>query len=451
MDIVIKNGTVINAGCTFRADVGIRNGRIIALGEDLSGQENIDASGKYVLPGLIETNAYLESPFGNTRSTDNFFKGSQAAAAGGVTTLIDRVMPLPDEDLNEAIRNRRDLADPQVAIDYSLHICLPRLDENSLAEIPGLVDQGYPSFEAMLYDPFAHQALSEASLLRLMNAMQSSNSLLVLHCGSQTLMQHLRQQYPLPAEDAPIPDYPRLWPPAAEAASVLQALSLAAHFETPLFLDGLSTSAALDVLAHHHALPSQVNVSCHLHHLTHSETSYAQKNGRHYACLPPLRSTSDSEALWQALSAGLIQVVASAHRGFTHAQKKLGQDLAAIPPGFANLSALLPVLHDQGVAAKRFSMMHLVALLSSYPAQIFGLHQKGAVAIGKDADLVIFDPAARQTLSCAQMHTGSDFSIYEGEEVHGTVDMTFSRGKIVFDAGRFMGEQGAGHFIPRRL
>lgn len=451
MDIVIKNGTVINAGSMFRADVGIRGGKVVALAEELSGQENIDASGKYILPGLIETHAYLESPFGNTRSTDNFFKGTQAAAAGGVTTLIDRVVPLPDEDLNEAIRNRRDLADPQVAVDYSLHVCLTRLEESILEEIPGLVDQGYPSFEAMLYDPFPQQTLSETSLLRLMKAMQSSNSLLILHCGSQALMSHLRQHYVLPAEDEPILNYPRLWPAEAEAAAVLQALSLAHQFDTALFLDGISSAAALDILAKYHQLPSQVNASCHLHHLSHTEAAYAQKDSRNYACLPPLRQTADQEALWNGLAAGLIQVVASSHRGFTQAQKKLGHDLASIPPGFANLAALLPMLHDQGVAAKRFSMMNLVALLSAYPAQIFGLHQKGAVAVGKDADIVLFDPSARQTLSCAQMHTASDFSIYEGQEVHGTVEMTFSRGKIVFDAGRFVGEQGAGQFVPRRL
>jgi len=451
MDIVIKNGTVINAGSMFRADVGIRNGKIVALAEDLSGQENIDASGKYILPGLIESHAYLESPFGSTRSVDNFFRGTQAAASGGITTLIDRVVPMPDEDLQEAIRNRRDLAEPQVAIDYSLHICINRLDEQVLEQIPQLVDQGYPSFEAAMYDLDARQALSDSALIQLMKTLQSSNSLLLLHCGNQALLTHLRRQYPLNSDQEAIPHYAEVWPAEAESMGVLKALSLARHFETPLFLHNLSTAEAVQTLSQYHHLASRVHASCSLHHLTHTAAVYAEKEGRNYTCMPPLRSERDRQFLLNHLGTGPIQVVSSSHRSFTQAQKKLGSDMPSIPAGFANLGALLPVMHQQGVGHKHLNLMQLVGLLSAAPAQIFGLSSKGSVAIGKDADLVIFDPKERLNLSSAQMHTESDISLYDQEDVQGSVEMTLSRGKIVFESGRFVGEQGAGQFVARRL
>lgn len=451
MDIVIKNGTVINSGDSFKADIGIRNGKIVALGDDLSGMENIDATGKYILPGLIEVHSYLESPFGNTRSIDNFYRGSQAAACGGVTTIIDRVVPTLDESLSEAIENRRELADAQVAIDYSLHVCMTRVEDSLLEEIPALVSQGYPSFEAYMSCREAECSLSEADMLLLMQALGETNSMLLLHCGSQALLDHLRAQYPIPEQGEAIPRYPDLFPPEAEATGVLQAISLARHFETPIYLHNLSSWDAIQILSQYHHLVPRVHAGCSLHHLTHTRNSYQLPDGRNYTCTPPLRRDSDTQALWGGLVSGLLQVVGSTHRAFTREQKKLGSDLASIPEGFANLGALLPVLFQKGVVGKRLSLIQLVGLLSTWPAQIFGLSNKGSVSIGKDADLVIFDPMERSQLTAATLHTESDFCLYEGLEVAGRVEMTLSRGKIVAENGRFVGEQGAGQFIPRRL
>ena len=451
MDIVIKNGTVINSGDSFKADIGIRNGKIVALADDLSGMENIDASGKYILPGLIEVHSYLESPFGNTRSLDNFYRGSQAAACGGVTTLIDRVVPTPDESLGEAISSRRELADPQVAIDYSLHVCMTRVEDSLLEEIPALVNKGYPSFEAYMSCREPEYALSEADLLMLMQALGETNSMLLLHCGSQALLDHLRTQYPLPEGSEAIPRYPDLYPPEAEATGVLEAISLARHFDTPIYLHNLSSWDAIQILSQYHHLVPRVHAGCSLHHLTHTRNTYQLPDGRNYTCSPPLRRDADTQALWAGLVSGLLQIVCSTHRAFTREQKKLGTDLASIPEGFANLGALLPVLYQKGVAGKRLSLTQMVGLLSTWPAQIFGLNSKGAISIGKDADLVIFNPMERNQLSTAMMHSESDFCLYEGLEVQGAIEMTLSRGKIVAEGGRFVGEQGAGQFIPRRL
>lgn len=451
MDIVIKNGTVINSGDSFRADIGIRNGKIVALADELSGMENIDATGKFILPGLIEVHSYLESPFGNTRSLDNFYTGSQAAACGGVTTLIDRVLPTADESLAEAIASRRELADAQVAIDYSLHVCMTRVEESLLDEIPELVAQGYPSFEAYMSSREPEHALDETDLLTLMQALGETNSMLLLHCGSQALLDHLRTQYPLAEGAEAIPRYPDLFPPEAEATGVLEAISLARHFETPIYLHNLSSWDAIQILSQYHHLVPRVHAGCSLHHLTHTRSAYQLPDGRNYSCIPPLRREGDTQALWAGLASGLVQVVCSTHRAFTREQKKLGTDLASIPEGFANLGSLLPVLYQKGVAGKRLSLTQLVGLLSTWPAQIFGLDSKGSISVGKDADLVIFNPLERSQLSSATMHSESDFCLYEGLEVQGAIEMTLSRGRIVAESGKFVGEQGAGQFVPRRL
>lgn len=451
MDIVIKNGTVVNSGDSFKADVGIRNGKIVALADDLDGMENIDATGKYILPGMIEIHSYFESSFGQTHSLDSFFRGSQAAACGGVTTLIDRVVPNPDESLIEAVQTRRDLADSQVAIDYSLHVCMSRIEESLLNEIPILVNKGYPSFEAFMSNRDTEYTLSEADLLLLLQALEESNSMLVLHCGSQALLDYLRQKHPLTEQQDVIPHYPDLFPPEAEANGVLQAISLARHFEIPIYLHNLSSWDAIQILSQYHQLLPRIHAGCSIHHLTHTRSVYQTPQARNYTCIPPLRRQTDSEALWAGLVSGLLQMVSSSHRSFTREQKKLGHDLAAIPAGFANIGALLPVLYHKGVAGKRFSLMHLVGLLSTAPAQIFGLRNKGSISIGKDADIVIFDPMESLELSQSMMQSESDFCLYEDLEVQGAIEMVLSRGKIVAEKGRFTGEKGAGLFVPRKL
>lgn len=451
MDIVIKNGTVVNAGDSFRADVGIQNGSIVALGTDLSGMENIDATGKFILPGLIETNAFLESSFKNTRSVDNFFRGTQAAASGGITTIIDRVMPEVDEKLSEAVQARRNLADPQVAVDYSLHICVPNYVQSLASEIHALIESGYPSYEVFMAHRNPDQVLSDKELLELMKTLSESSGLLMLHCGSQALLEHLQSQNTLPEHSDAIPAFTRLWPPDAEAAGVLKAVSMARHFDTPLFLHNLSSADAIEILSQYQHLMTRVKASCSLHHLTHTESHYATPEGRNYACVPPLRSEYDRNRLWGGLSSGLIQNIASSHRAFTQEQKKLGEDMLSIPSGFATFSALLSVVYDQGVGHKHINLMRMVGLLSAWPAQIFGLESKGAVSVGKDADLVIFDPMIKRSLSSSLMFSESDYSLYEGLEIQGAVEMTLSRGKIVYDSGKFVGEQGAGQFVPRRL
>lgn len=451
MDIVIKNGTVINAGYSFKADIGIRHGKVECLGEGLSGMENIDASGKYIFPGLIEVHSELESSFEQTRSVDSFFRGSQAAACGGVTTLIDQVVQKPDESLMESFKNKEQRVEPHNAIDYSYHLHLNQIDEGTLEEIPDLVDLGLPSFEISLQHARTQKTVKMTDLVRLMKKLSEYNSQLLVNSGNQLIFKLLRMQHTLTEDAEAIPHYPDLWPSEVEAESVLRLLNLARLFPVPLYFHNISTLCGLRALQEYAGDLTNVYAGSSLHTLTHTDKAYATPEGRNYTVSPPLRTPADQKALWQAFRSGQLQVLASSHRAFTPEQKKLGTDLGLIPPGLSNIGVLLYVMYTQGVVRKKMSLNQMVNVLSAQPAQIFGLQQKGAVAVGKDADLVIFDPNEKWQLHHNDTHSDSLFSIYEGQEMQGKVLMTFLRGKIISENGRFVGEQGAGQRVIRQL
>ena len=450
MDISIKDGTIVTANDIFKADIGIVNGKIAALGHEITGIENIDASGKFILPGLIEIHSHLESVFGHTRSIDNYFRGSQAAACGGVTTLLDTVVPRPDENLMQAVKNRKQALNVQLAVDYGLHMRIPEAQENYLEEIPELLHAGVASFEASLYSRELSQVHHDSSLLELMESIGRAGGILMVYCGNQALFEQAAQRYPLSEPNA-LQHYPELCSPQSEAEAIFRLMAMAHSNPCSLFLCHLSSQEALKQILHHQPPHSRIYRGSDIHYLTHTAEVYLQPNAHNYAVLPPLRSARDLEFLWSGIQAGTIQTLSSNHTAFTQEQKKLGADLSLIPPGFANLELMLPVLYHYGVRSRRIDLMQLVALLSTNPARIFGLPDKGSIAVGKDADLVILNPLQRKIVNSRHLQTESDFCLYEGAELQGCPEITLVRGQIVCDNGTFTGEQGAGQFIARNI
>lgn len=451
MDICIKDGTIVTANDIFKADIGIQNGKIVALGQGINGLENIDAAGKYILPGVIEVHTHFEAPFGHTRAIDNYFKGTLTAACGGVTTILDTVIPKADESLSEAVKNYQQRLNTQAVIDYGLHVCIPEAQENYLEEIPELLHAGISSFEVYLFSPNPQWVHSDSSLLRLMETLGKAGGLLMVHCGNQAIFEQVCAQYPLSDPQA-LCHYPSLCSPESEAEGVFRLMTLAQHHPCRLYLCHLSSQQALkQALKLPPSHPMPIYTSTDLHYLTHTEQVYQQKDALDYTVMPPLRSQADQHSLWQALRKGNINILSSDHWPFTREQKKLGEDLGHIPAGFANIELLLPLLYHQGVRTRHIDLTQLVALLSTNPARIFGLSDKGSIAVGKDADLVIFNPLLKKSLSRSNLHSESDFCLYEGLELQGYPEMTLSRGRIVYENGTFTGEQGAGQFIARSL
>lgn len=450
MDIVIKNGTVVNALDIFKADIGIANGKIVAIGQDLTGTENIDATGKYILPGLVDVHTEMESALAGTRTIDNFWTGTRSAACGGVTTMIDVVWQLPGESLHETLKNRRRLADSQVTIDYSLHLGITQYNEMVQSELPELLRDGLPSLLVMLSSPYPEQRLAESEILPLMALVGEAGGLVGVRADNHDLFQFYLQRMVHGHKTGP-ENYPILRPVLGEADMAQRMLGYAEALHVALHLFEVSSQAVLTHLSLTPGLNRNISAGTSPQYLTHNSEVYHTPEGVVHLTDPPLRPEANQSALWQGIRRGDIQTIASAHRAFTQEQKRVSTDLLTVPLGLATVETMLPVLYTKGVVGKQIDLRQLVNVLATTPARLFGLKHKGSIAIHKDADLVIFNPAEKKIITASALHSESDYTIYEGLEVQGYPETTIARGKIVYDQGKFTGEQGAGNFIARHL
>lgn len=447
MDVVIKEGTIVNGGEIFKADVGLQGGKIACIGHDLQGDENIDATGRYLFPGVIDVQTRMELPWGNTRSADNFFSGTRSAACGGITTILDLAVPAKGQSLTEAVTNRRRLADPQVVVDYALHPVVTEAVPDTLDEVRELIRSGYPT---ILVDLLSRGGLDDGFLIDLFAAIHDEGGLAVVVPGNAAVHASLSARFLRDGKTSP--DFHPLSRPAyAEEEAAFRAIAWARATGVSLHLSQVSTQAATGVImaARDQGLPVYADTSPH--HLLLTEQRYASLDGQQYVVDPPLRDKPDLEGLWKALRSGDIQIVTSGHFPFTIAQKQLGDSFATTPSGFPGCETLLPLLYTEGVVGKRLTLCQLVNLLSSFPADLFGLPDKGAIAVGKDADLVIFNPLERRILTAAMLHSESDFTPFDGWELQGFPETTFARGRIVFDHGKYSGEKGSGQYVERSL
>lgn len=449
MDIVIKNGTIVTAYDIFKADIGVTNGKIVAIGEELDGNENIDSTGKYVFPGLVDVNTHFEKPFGNTRSIDNFWTGSRSAVCGGVTTFIDVAVQNHGESLSETISQKKNLADPQIANNYSLHLSITHLAEETLKELAEIVNTGVPTLQLYMASP-VNNAINDGQLLAILSVIANSGGMVGIHCENAAIFDYLSQKYQQDNKLTP-EYYPNIHPAFSEAEAAHRAISFANEVAVNLCLFGVSCKETLARLTWALNEGHEIYAGTAPHYLTHSADKYKTLEAANYLTYPPLREADDIKALWKAIRRGDIQFVASGHCAFTTEQKKLGITLNDIPIGVGGVETLLPVMHTEGVVGKRINLMQLVAILSSNPAKIFGLQNKGSISVGKDADLVIFNPMDKKIITASTLHSESDYTIYEGLEVQGYPEVTICNGQIVYERGKFMSDRGAGNFIERTL
>lgn len=447
MELVIKNGTIVNAAETFRADVGVQAGRIVALGIDLAGDENLDATGKYVFPGLIDAQTFLERPTATTRTADNIFTGTRAAACGGVTTVIDVALQAEGGSLLDAIDARRQLAEPQAVVDYALHAEVCRVVPETLAELAELANEGAVSLRLDL-GQLARLGADDGDLFALLEAASRDGVLVTVRAENGAIVDRLQARTLADGRTAP-EHFPSVHPPFAEIEAVRRVLLLAEAAGAAVYFSGLSTAGAVAAVAAARDAGQAVYADASPAHLLLDGSFYGGLDGQHYIADPPLRAEADRLALWQGLATGHLQVVASHHRAFTTAQKALGDSFATTPAGIAGTETMLPLLYTHGVKGGKLGLNQLVQALAAHPAELFGLSQKGAVAVGKDADLVIFNPHDKRILTASALHSESGYSVFDGWELHGYPETTISRGRIVYDQGRFTGEKGMGRFVPR--
>jgi dihydropyrimidinase len=455
VDQVIRGGTIVTATQTFVADVGVTSGTIAAIAPDSkwSAAETIDARGYYVFPGFIDTHVHFSLPIGDLVSTDDFHTGTVAAACGGTTTVLDFVHPARGQSLVEAAALRRREADGRAVIDYGLHVAITDASPVRLAEIPTLIQAGYTSFK--LYTAYDAVMLDDADLLAALFALAEHKGFPLVHCENHGAAIVLTWRL-LTAGHTDPTAHPLARPPLIEAEAVNRVLTLARLARVPVCIAHLTCGESLAVLKAAQCEGQPAYAETCPQYLLLSDRDYARPafEGAKFVLAPPLRDPANHDVLWSALVDGIVQMVSTDHCPWNFAeQKDRGRhDFSRIPGGAPGVETRIPLLFSHGVGAGRLTLNQLVAVCATTPARLFGLYpRKGTIAVGSDADLVLFHPTWERTISQAMLHQQVDYTPYEGWPVRGYPHTVLSRGRVVVREGQFVGPAGGGRFVARNL
>ena len=454
-DTIIVNGQVVTATDTYSSDVAISAGKIAAIGTGLP-RENagkiIDAAGKYVLPGGIDVHTHLDMPFGGTTSADDFETGTRAAAFGGTTTLIDFAIQYKGQSLRKAWEAWMQKASSKAVCDYSFHCIITELGNSQLEEMNALVREGVSSFKLFMAYPGVFM-LDDASIFKAFRATAQNGGLVCMHAENGGAIDVIVQQ--ALAEGKKAPKYHALTrPTTAEAEATARAIALAEMAGAPVYIVHLSCNDALEKVreARDRGLPVYAETCPQYLYLSIENFDAPGFEGAKYVFTPPLREKWHQEKLWNGLKRDHLQVVSTDHCPFCFKeQKELGRDdFTKIPNGGPGIEHRMSLIFSGGVAAGRFNVNRFVELVSTTPAKLFGLYpRKGTIAVGGDADLVVFDPKRKHTISAKNHHMRVDYSMFEGIQVTGMPDVVLSRGRVVVEGDKFLGRPGAGEFLKR--
>jgi dihydropyrimidinase len=455
MRVLIKNGQIVTASDSYQADLLIEGEKVISIESksNVSADQTFDAAGKLIFPGAIDVHTHLDMPFGGTVTADDFSTGTTAAAAGGTTCIVDYALQTPGKSLGEALEAWHKKADGKCAVDYGFHVAVTDLNDSVLAEMPALIEKGYPSFKVFMAYKGVFQ-VDDSTLLKVLKQSGESGGLVLVHAENGDVIDVMCSEMLAAGKVEPL--YHALSrPPQAEEEAVNRFITMAELSGAPAYIVHLSDAGALTRVADARlqGLPIYAETCPQYLFLDLERYNELDFGGAKYVMSPPLREAGNEEFLWNGLSSGNLQVVASDHCSFNFkGQKDLGRDnFTKIPNGAPGLETRVQLLFTGGVLEGRIGINKFVDLVSTAPARLFGLYpQKGTIAAGSDADLVIFDPDAPFTISQASQHQNVDYNPYEGFSGKGVPEKVFSRGSLVIDNGKYVGKIGHGRFQPRK-
>ena len=456
MRTVIRNGRIVTAVDDYHADILIEEGTIAMIARSIEADADrvIDAKGRLVIPGGIDPHTHMDLPFGGTSSSDDFESGTIAAAHGGTTTIIDFAVQGKGMALQEAVDVWHGKAEGKASIDYGFHLICTDLPDQRLGEMKGLIDQGVSSFKLFMAYPGVF-LVDDGTIYKAMQTAGEYGGLICMHAENGVVIDVIVKQALAAGHTAP--KYHALTRPTkAEAEGVHRAIALADMARTPVYIVHLSCSDSLDEVtrARDMGIPAYAETCPQYLFLDYSVYERPGFEGAKWVMTPPIREQWNQEKLWRGLKFNDLQVVSTDHCPFCmKEQKELGKDdFSKIPNGGPGVEHRMSLVYNGGVVEGRISVNRFVEITSTAQAKIFGLFpRKGTIAVGSDADIVIFDPEEEMTISAKTHHMNVDYSCYEGMKVKGVTKTVLSRGEVVIEEGKYVGRKGHGSFLKRGL
>ncbi|MDA3812480.1 MAG: dihydropyrimidinase [Spirochaetaceae bacterium] len=445
-DLVIKNGTLVTASSTYKADIGIINGKISTIAENLDGENVIDATGKLVTPGAIDTHVHLEMPIGQYTSTDDFYTGTKAAAFGGTTTIIDFIEAKENQPLVEALEERKAKAESRSIIDFGLHMSIGPNDIKKLDQVQTAFDAGCRSFK--IYMAYGMK-LHDGEILRAFKAIGEAGGLPIVHAENWDAITTLIDINISEGNTGP-EWHTKSRPAILEAEAVSRVIDLATYVGVPVHIFHISCPEAIERIKNARIQGHFVTAETCPQYLCLTDEVFEVEGveGALPICSPPIRGIIDQLELWEYMSSDSFHTISSDHCPFTVQEKANGLDaFNTVPGGVPSIEMRFSAIYSRGVRDGFLTLNQWVDLCCSTPAWLFGLKNKGDIQIGKDADLVIFDPDKEMVLSEESLHEKAGWTPYKNMKITGWPIVTISRGEVIIKDGKCLAEKGRGQFI----
>ncbi|MEG1930490.1 MAG: dihydropyrimidinase [Anaerovorax sp.] len=447
MDLLIKNGSIVSAETTIKADLAVKNGKVMAIGQGLQPEKNtevIDAQGKLVLPGAIDAHTHLAMPFGGTISSDDYEAGTRAAACGGTTTVFDFILQDFGENLVDSVKRRQAICEPQAVVDYAFHTAIKDVSGDLINGIEESVKYGVSSFKVFMVYDFG---VTDGVFYQVLEKAKSCGALIAVHAENNEMVNMLSKKYLEEGKTSAWYHYMSR-PEFVEGEADVRAIQWAKSLNTSLYIVHLANAQGMAAVtqARDEGFPIFAETCPQYLHFT--SDVYKREDGRNFICSPPMKGKESQDSLWAGIKRGDIATVATDHCPFQSYEKDWGVDnFQKVPNGCAGIENMYPYMLSEANKG-RISFNKAVEICSTNVAKIFGCApQKGMLAPGSDADIVIYDPKKEFVIKQENMHSDSDHTIWEGAKLKGYPVATYSRGTLVYKDGQFLGTKGAGKFV----